>query len=77
MISDPKDFGNIPIKPGRDVYVRDVATVSDSTDLNYGYALVNGHKSVYLPIVKKSTASTLLKDELSGSTAIASSPCSQ
>ena len=27
--------------------------------MNYGYALVNGHKSVYLPIVKKSTASTL------------------
>src|SRR5215475_2968655 len=59
MISDPKDFGNIPIKPGSDVYVRDVATISDSTDLNYGYGLVNGHKSVYLPIVKKSTASTL------------------
>ena len=33
--------------------------MSDATDLNYGYALVNGHKSVYLPIVKKSTASTL------------------
>ncbi len=59
MISEPKDFGNIPIKPGSDVYVRDVGTISDATDLNYGYALVNGHKSVYLPIVKKSTASTL------------------
>ena len=59
MISDPQDFGNIPIKPGQNVYVRDVATISDATDLNYGYALVNGHKSVYLPIVKKSTASTL------------------
>jgi multidrug efflux pump subunit AcrB len=59
MISDPKDFGNIPIKPGENVYLRDVGTVSDATDLNYGYALVNGHKSVYLPIVKKSTASTL------------------
>ena len=59
MISEPKDFGNIPIKPGQNVYVRDIGTVSDATDLNYGYALVNGHKSVYLPIVKKSTASTL------------------
>ncbi len=59
MISEPKDFGNIPIKPGSGVYVRDVGTISDATDLNYGYALVNGHKSVYLPIVKKSTASTL------------------
>jgi multidrug efflux pump subunit AcrB len=59
MISDPKDFGSIPIKPGQDIYLRDVATVSDATDLNYGYALVNGQKSVYLPIVKKSTSSTL------------------
>ncbi len=59
MISEPKDFGNIPIKPGQNVYVRDIGTVSDATDLNYGYALVNGDKSVYLPIVKKSTASTL------------------
>ncbi len=59
MISEPADFGNIPIKPGEDVYLRDVASISDATDLNYGYALVNGHKSVYLPIVKKSTASTL------------------
>ncbi len=59
MIRNPQDFGNIPIKPGENVYVRDVGTVSDATDLNYGYALVNGHKSVYLPIVKKSTASTL------------------
>jgi multidrug efflux pump subunit AcrB len=59
MIRDPQDFGNIPIKPGSGVYLRDVGTISDSTDLNYGYGLVNGHKSVYLPIVKKSTASTL------------------
>jgi multidrug efflux pump subunit AcrB len=36
-----------------------VATVADATDLNYGYALVDGRKSVYLPIIKKSTASTL------------------
>src|SRR4029077_6777467 len=31
----------------------------DATDINYGYALVDGRKSVYLPIVKKNTASTL------------------
>src|SRR5262249_11217636 len=59
MIRDPQQFGTIPIKPGENVYIRDVGTVADSTDLNYGYALVNGRKSVYLPIVKKSTASTL------------------
>ncbi len=44
---------------GRNVYIRDVATIADSTDVDYGYALVNGKKSVYLPIIKKDTASTL------------------
>jgi multidrug efflux pump subunit AcrB len=59
MIKDPKEFGSIPLKPGRDVYLRDVATVADATDINYGYALVDGRKSIYLPIVKQNTASTL------------------
>jgi multidrug efflux pump subunit AcrB len=59
MIRQPKDFGSIPLKPGRDVYVRDVGTIADATDVNYGYAMVDGRKSVYLPIVKKNTASTL------------------
>ncbi len=31
----------------------------DDTDITYGYALVNGKKSVYLPIIKKDTGSTL------------------
>ncbi len=59
MIRDVQVFGSIPIKPGRDVYVRDVAKVADATDLNYGYAMVDGRKSLYVPIIKKNTASTL------------------
>ncbi len=59
MVREPKNFGSIPVKPGRNVYLRDVAKVADATDLNYGYALVDGHKSIYVPIIKKSTASTL------------------
>ena len=59
MIREPKVFGSIPIKPGSNVYVRDVATVADATDINYGYALVDGRKSIYVPVIKKSTASTL------------------
>jgi multidrug efflux pump subunit AcrB len=59
MIENPLDFGTIPVKRGMNVYLRDVGTVADATDINYGYALVNGRKSVYLPIVKKGTASTL------------------
>ena len=59
MVREPKNFGSIPIRPGRNVYVGDVATVAHATDLNYGYALVDGRKSIYLPIIKKNTASTL------------------
>src|SRR4051794_27512360 len=59
MIREPKDFGSIPLEPGRNVYLRDVATVSDATDINYGYALVDGRKSISLPVIKKGTASTL------------------
>ena len=43
----------------RTVYLRDVATIQDYVDITYGYALVNGKTSVYLPIIKKDTGSTL------------------
>ena len=52
-------MGDIPLKIGRNVYLRDVAVIEDATDITYGYAIVNGKKSVYLPIIKKSTGSTL------------------
>ncbi len=52
-------MGSIPLRMGRNVYLRDVATIRDDVDITYGYALVNGKKSVYLPIIKKDTGSTL------------------
>jgi multidrug efflux pump subunit AcrB len=58
-VVDIKKLGDIPLKLGQNVYVRDVATIQDNTDITYGYALVNGKKSVYLPIIKKDTGSTL------------------
>ena len=59
MVANPQDLGLIPITPKKDVYIRDVGTIQDTTDINYGCALVNGRRSVYLPVVKKTTASTL------------------
>ena len=59
LVDDIQEIGKIPLRMGRNVYMRDVATIEDSTDVTYGYALVNGKKSVYLPIIKKDTASTL------------------
>ncbi len=58
-VVDIKNLGKIPLRLGENVYLRDVATMQDDTDITYGYALVNGKKSVYLPIIKKDTASTL------------------
>ena len=58
-VVDVKRIGDIPLRMGLNVYLRDVATIKDDTDITYGYALVNGKKSVYLPIIKKDTGSTL------------------
>jgi len=53
-------FEDIPIKSNGTgaVYVRDVATVSDGADITIDYALVNGKRSVYIPVVKTADAST-------------------
>ena len=69
IVVDPQDLGNIPIKPGQSVYLRDLGRVEDSTDIPTGWALVNGRRSIYMPIVKTADASTLtvvdeLKDNL-------------
>jgi multidrug efflux pump subunit AcrB len=58
-VDNIQQLGSIPLKMGINVYLRDVATITDDTDITYGYALVNGKKSVYLPIIKKDTGSTL------------------
>ena len=58
-VVDIKRLGDIPLRMEENVYLRDVATIADDTDITYGYALVNGKKSVYLPIIKKDTGSTL------------------
>ena len=59
MIKQVEDFGKIPLRKGQNVYIRDVATIRDATDINYGFALVDGKPSVYIPVVKQNTSSTL------------------
>jgi multidrug efflux pump subunit AcrB len=58
-VVDIKRLGDIPLRLEKNVYLRDVANFQDDVDITYGYALVNGKKSVYLPIIKKDTGSTL------------------
>ncbi len=59
MVADPQEMGNIPIQPGKDVYIRDVATIRRHDGHQLRLRLVNGRKSIYIPVVKKDTASTL------------------
>ncbi len=61
LLSSIEDFENIPLfKDGgvHNLYIRDVATVEDGSDITSGYALVNGRRSAYLNIAKSADAST-------------------
>ena len=61
LVRDVKELENIPIRIGENpaVYLRDVATVQDATDIPAGYALVNGRRAVYILVTKRADASTL------------------
>jgi multidrug efflux pump subunit AcrB len=59
LVTDPKDLGNIPIKPEQSIYLRDLGRVEDASDIPTGWALVNGRRSIYMPVVKTADASTL------------------
>jgi multidrug efflux pump subunit AcrB len=61
LVKQVKDLETIPIRPGQDpsVYVRDVATVLDASDITSGYALANGRRAVYILVTKRADASTL------------------
>ncbi len=55
-----KEFEDIPLyKNGiQTVFMRDVASIEDGADITTSYALINGKRSVYLPITKSADAST-------------------
>ncbi len=59
-IKSVKDFENIPLFTGsvQNLYLKDVAKIEDGADITSGYVLVNGRRSVYLPITKSASAST-------------------
>ncbi len=60
-VADIQELGEIPIRLGTypTVFVKDVATIRDTTDIPTGYALVNGQRAVYIPISKQADASAL------------------
>jgi multidrug efflux pump subunit AcrB len=60
VVENIKELENIPLKlgAGPSVYVKDVAEVMLGADVTTGYALINGKRSVYIPVTKRSGAST-------------------
>ena len=61
IANGPEEFLNIPVKaePGKTVFIKDIAAVEDAADITTGYAIINGKRSVYLPVIKKADASTI------------------
>jgi multidrug efflux pump subunit AcrB len=61
VVSNINDLLDLPIRTGAGptVFVRDIGSVSDSTDVPTAYALVNGRRAVYIPVTKRPNASTL------------------
>src|ERR1700738_3216857 len=61
VVTDVGRLGDVPIRSDgtRTVVVRDIGTIADSADIEVGYALVNGRRTVYIPVTKRADASTL------------------
>src|SRR6478672_3204029 len=58
---DLSELLGAPIRPGSGttVYLRDIGTVENGTDIVTAYAHVNGKRTVYIPVTKRADASTL------------------
>ena len=60
VLNNISDFQSIPLlyQNGATVYLKDVAKVEDAADITTGYAYINGKRSIYIPVIKSSSAST-------------------
>ncbi|HET6880662.1 MAG TPA: efflux RND transporter permease subunit, partial [Pirellulales bacterium] len=61
IVRDINDLGTIPLRLGElpAVYLRDIASIRDASDIPVSYALVNGRRAIYLLCTKRADASTL------------------
>ncbi|HEY3132838.1 MAG TPA: efflux RND transporter permease subunit, partial [Acidobacteriota bacterium] len=61
VVSDIQELASLPIRVGAgpSVFLRDIGSVENSSDVLTGYALVNGRRTVYIPVTKRADASTL------------------
>src|SRR5215469_3607068 len=61
VVSDIKELNNVPIRSQgtQTVFLRDIGSIEDTADIQTGYALVDGRRTVYIPVTKRADASTL------------------
>src|ERR1700746_213914 len=61
VVVDCKGLSNIPVRSQgtQTIFIRDVGSVEDGADIQTGYALVDGRRTVYIPVTKRADASTL------------------
>lgn len=58
--NEVQEFEDIPLTTSGSaaVFIHDVGTVADAADVTVDYALINGKRSIYIPVVKTADAST-------------------
>jgi Cu/Ag efflux pump CusA len=51
VVGDFKDLNNIPIRSRgtQTIFIRVLGSVEDGADIQTGYALVDGHRTVHIP----------------------------
>src|SRR5207247_7828715 len=61
VVKNIGDTADVPIRTGvyPAVFVHDVGDVVDGSDIVTSYALVNGRRTVYIPVTTRADASTL------------------
>ncbi|MHB1082022.1 MAG: efflux RND transporter permease subunit [Prosthecobacter sp.] len=66
VVKNIQDLAAVPVKVTDQgaVYLRAIGEVSDGSDMTYSIAIVNGKRTVYMPVTKRSDASTLSVVEL-------------
>jgi multidrug efflux pump subunit AcrB len=60
VVDNIRELENVPLQlgPGPSILLRDIAKVELGADITTGYALVNGKRSVYIPVTKRADAAT-------------------
>jgi multidrug efflux pump subunit AcrB/outer membrane protein TolC len=61
VVANVQDLRGVPLRLGTSpsVFLGDVAKIAIGGDTQTGYALVNGHRTIYIPVTKQDQASTL------------------